>query len=264
MLGDLITSVRKIPHAIRNTWMSEKANVKAIVLFFFLLLLAVDLYAYQLSPLSVTYSPSGIDSTKAYTITNDSDLPIAIEVKAYKRFIDTDGNEYTELAPQYFSIQPAKMIIRPQSSQIVRVQYRGPKTVTKEMSFRIVSEQITYSQGASLKQGNQMINFLFVYGTAAYVKPTKVIESVTGSAVYMDGKIEITIANTGSVHQILDNLSVTISDQSKSYKLTEEELEGLKGVNLLTDTRLIKTIECPEMIGGASSYRVDVKYSFSY
>ena len=239
----------------------EISRVFLLVVF---LLFASKVWAYQLSPLSVTYSPNGIESTKAYTITNDSDSPIAIEMKVYKRFVDINGKEYTEEAPQYFSIQPQKMIIKPQSTQIIRVQYRGPRTVTKEMSFRIVSEQIAYSQGATIQQGNQMINFLFVYSTAAYVEPTRVIERVSSSARVIDGKLELTLENTGSVHQLLDNLSVALSSSKGNYTLSDSELEGMTGVNLLTDSKLIKTIECPEQLKGANSFDVDISYDFTY
>lgn len=244
--------------------MERKIVYKAILIALFIII-ASNIYAYQLSPLSVSYSTSGADSTKAYTITNDSDSPIAIEMKVYKRFVSESGEEYTELSPEYFSVQPSKMIIKPQSSQIVRVQYRGPRTVTKEMSFRIVSEQIAYSKGAALQQGSQMINFLFVYSTAAYVKPSRVIENVTGSARLLDdGKLEIVIENTGSVHQILEGLSVGVKSGSYTYTLTKEELEGLDGINLLTDSRLVKTIECPAGLVGKTNYSVDLDYNFSY
>ncbi len=43
-----------------------------------LLLLPFALMAYQLSPLNVTYDPTGAGSAKVYTIVNDSDAPIAI------------------------------------------------------------------------------------------------------------------------------------------------------------------------------------------
>ena len=133
-------------------------NVRRAILL--LLFLAVTLFgaaAYQLSPLNVTYDPTGAGSAKVYTIVNDSDSPIAIEVRAVKRSIDIDGNEYNEDVPQYFSIQPNKMIIRPDSTQLVRVQYRGPSTVTKELSFRIISEQIPMPSGASEQEAGQMI-----------------------------------------------------------------------------------------------------------
>lgn len=238
---------------------------KYLFLLILLLFCLSSLSAYQLSPLSVTYQPTGTDSVKAYTITNDSDSPIAIEMKVYKRFIDEDGNEYTEEAPAYFSVQPSKMIIRPQTSQIVRVQYRGPRTVTKEMSFRIVSEQIAYSQGASVQQGSQTINFLFVYSTAAYVAPSRVVESVSATAVKQDGNLKVTVANTGSVHQMMNSLAVTVKGNDGSeYSLSEAELEGKTGVNLLTDSSLVFTIPMPEVLASATSYTATASYDYSY
>ena len=151
---------------------------KKISVFLVLMFVTMAVFAYQLTPLSVTYDPRGAGSAKVYTITNDSDSPIAIQVKPFKRMVDADGNEFTESANAYFSIQPQKMIIKPQSTQLVRVQYRGPQTVTKEMSFRIQAEQIPYSLGASKEETGQTISFLFVYSTSAYVKPSRVVESV--------------------------------------------------------------------------------------
>ena len=144
---------------------------KVIFLISILMVFSAALFAYQLSPLSATYDPTGAGSARVYTITNDSDSPIAIEINAYSRNIDLDGNEYTEDASAYFQIQPRRMIIRPQSSQLVRVQYRGPQTVTREMAYRIISEQIPYSVGASEEESGQMISFLFVSSTSAYVRP---------------------------------------------------------------------------------------------
>lgn len=242
-------------------------NVRRAILL--LLFLAVTLFgaaAYQLSPLNVTYDPTGAGSAKVYTIVNDSDSPIAIEVRAVKRSIDIDGNEYNEDVPQYFSIQPSRMIIKPDSTQLVRVQYRGPQTVTKELSFRIISEQIPMPVSASSEGAAQMISFLFVYSTSAYVKPSVVVENVTGTASLNDeGKLEIILENTGSVHQMLNELSITVSgDNGGSYVLTEEELTPVTGQNLLTDSRLRTVIEVPEELAGSSSYTVSLTYDFSY
>ena len=235
----------------------------------FLILFAVTVFtagAYQLSPLNVTYDPTGAGCAKVYTIVNDSDSPIAIEVSAVKRSIDIDGNEYNEEVPQYFSIQPNKMIIRPDSTQLVRVQYRGPSTVTKELSFRIVSEQIPMPSGASDQEAGQMISFLFVYSTSAYVRPSRVVESVTGTASVNDeGKLEIVLENTGSVHQMLNSLAITVTgDNGAQYVLTEGELEPVTGQNLLTDSKLRTVIEVPEELAGCTAYTVAVSYDFSY
>ena len=238
------------------------------VLLATLLMVAVltSALAYQLSPLSATYDPSGAGSARVYTITNDSDSPIAIEINAYSRNIDIDGNEYTEDASSYFQIQPRRMIIRPQSSQLVRVQYRGPQTVTREMAYRIISEQIPYSVGASEEESGQMISFLFVYSTSAYVRPSRVVERVSTEAyVNAEGKLEIRIENTGSVHQMLNSLSVTVTgDNGSSYTLSEEELSPISGQNLLAGSVLRVVIDMPEALDGAAGFQADADYEYSY
>ena len=239
---------------------------KRIAAAFIMLLLPFTLMAYQLSPLNVTYDPTGAGSAKVYTIVNDSDSPIAIEVRAEQRIIDIDGNEANQDGSAYFSIQPNRMIIRPDSTQLVRVQYRGPQTVTRELSFRIISEQIPMPRGAQEEESGQMISFLFVYSTSAYVRPSRVVESVTSSVnTTSDNKLEIILENTGSVHQMLNDLSITLTgDNGSTYTLTEEELQPLSGQNLLTDSKLRTVIEIPEIISGSNSFTASVSYDYEY
>lgn len=235
------------------------------LVFTILFLLTPSVFAYQLSPLNVTYDPTGSNSQKVYTIVNDSDSPIAVELKAVKRNIDIDGTESNDDASAYFLIQPSKMIIKPQSTQLVRVVYRGPRTVTKELNFRIISEQIPYSVGVSQPESGQMISFLFVYSTSAYVKPSRIVEKVSATAVEnADGKLEITFENNGSVHQLLNNLSVTVNGGSGSYLLTDEDMGNIKGNNLLTDSKLRIVMDMPEILNDSTSYDVDFSYDYSY
>lgn len=236
------------------------------VIALLLALLPASLMAYQLSPLNATYEPTGAGSAKVYTIVNDSDSPIAIEVRAVKRSIDIDGNEYTEDASPYFTIQPAKMIIRPQSTQLVRVQYRGPQALTQEQSFRIIAEQIAMPQSAQEQTSGQMISFLFVYSTSAYVKPSRIVESISSEAYINDeGMLEVMIHNTGSVHQLLNNIAITVSSaEGDSYQFTEADLESITGSNLLTDSSRRVVIDVPEILAGDTGLSAEVTYSYSY
>lgn len=236
------------------------------LVFTILFLLTPSVFAYQLSPLNVTYDPTGSNSQKVYTIINDSDSPIAIELKAVKRNIDLDGQEYLEDASNYFQIQPAKTIIKPQSSQLIRVQYRGPKAITKEQSFRIISEQIPFSSGASQQEKGQMINFLFVYSTSAYVKPSRVIEKVEAAvSETSEGKLEIIFENTGSVHQMLNDLKVTIKGASGAqYTLTDDEMGDIKGANLLCSSKLRIIIPRPDVFSASDNLSVDFSYNYRY
>ena len=239
---------------------------RLFALLFLLTFMSLALFAYQFSPLNVTFEPSGGGSAKVYTIINDSDSAIAIEVSAVKRSITIDGEEYNEDASQYFTIQPSKMIINPQSTQLVRVQYRGPRTVTEELSFRIISEQIPYSTGAKSEGEGQMISFLFVYSTSAYVQPGKIVEKVeTTASINEDEKLEIVFTNKGSVHQLLNDLSVTIKGNNGSnYTLTDEDMGAIKGSNLLCGASLRIVMDVPSALSGAKSFTPEIKYNYSW
>ena len=218
---------------------------RALASVLVLLFISSALMAYQLSPLNVTYAPTGADSAKVYTITNDSDSPIAIEVTAEQRIIDLDGNEVNQDGSAYFSIQPSRMIIPADTTQLVRVQYRGPSTVTRELSFRIVAEQIPMPRGA---------------------QEAEFVESVSTSVSRNDeGKLEVILENTGSVHQMLNSLSITLhGDDGSTYVLDEDELAPVSGKNLLTNSRLRTVIGIPASLRGASVITADVDYDFSY
>ena len=239
---------------------------RLFALLFLLAFMSLALFAYQFSPLNVTFEPSGGGSAKVYTIVNDSDSAIAIEVSAVNRSITIDGEEDNEYASQYFTIQPSKMIINPQSTQLVRVQYRGPRTVTEELSFRIISEQIPYSTGAKSEGEGQMISFLFVYSTSAYVQPGKIVEKVeTTASINEDEKLEIVFTNKGSVHQLLNDLSVTIKGNNGSnYTLTDEDMGAIKGSNLLCGASLRIVMDVPSALSGAKSFTPEIKYNYSW
>lgn len=92
------------------------------------------------------------------------------------------------------------------------------------------------------------------------------VERVVSSAsLNEEGKLEIRIENTGSVHQMLNNLSVTINgDDGTSYALIEEEMGSISGQNLLAGSTLRIVLDVPEVLSGASAYTVEVGYDYSY
>ncbi|WP_245535464.1 fimbria/pilus periplasmic chaperone [Sphaerochaeta pleomorpha] len=214
-----------------------------------------NLFAYQFSPLEQVFGPTGAESTKTYTILNDGDDSIAIEISAMFRDQDELGAEINTPATAYFSIVPNKVIVKPQSSQIVRVQYRGPKTVTNELAFRLKAEQIPYSKGKdSTEKG--MFNFLYIYTTSLYVSPSKAIENIMVRSIVPtvadDGAetMAITVSNLGNVHQLLVASILEITD-SKGNSVTlegTEALSGFDGMNVLAKKTVTKQVPWPAVL----------------
>lgn len=243
-------------------------NTKVLLLAVFFLFLATSVFAFQFSPLTQVFSVNGPNATKTYTITNDSDEPIAVEVSVLRRDQDASGNEVNADASAYFSIQPARSIIQPQSSLIVRAQYRGPQTVTSELSFRIKAEQIQYSQGRTTSN-QSMFNFLYVYISSVYIQPSKVTERVVVSSVTPSNKadmLDIKLTNTGTVHQVLDDLTINILDGDGNLVSLKgnEALPELNGLNLLARKTVTKSVPWPAGLSRNSTYKATLTYDFSY
>ena len=237
---------------------------KLTVLLLILLVGITSVFAYQVSPLSAEFEARGKESSKVYTITNDGDRQIAIELKAHIRKQNPDGSETLDDASQFFTIQPSKVIIAPGSSQLIRVQYRGPQP-KREANFRIIADQIALPVSADDPHANDMINFLFVYSTVAYVKPPKVVEKVQAVAGMLpDGRIKIEMRNTGSVHQVLTDLKIQVQGPTGTYTLTPEETEQFQGYNILTGTTLQLVTENPMDLGASSNSDLRVRVSYDY
>lgn len=241
---------------------------------------AANLFAFQFSPLTQEFDSSGPGSAKTYTIVNDSDQPIALQISALTRSQDAkNGDEINTPASNYFTIVHPKTIVQPQSSEIVRVLYKGPSSVSSELAFRIRAEQLPYSLGKN-DNNNSMFNFLYVYTTSAYVTPANIVENVIVRKVAPSTKIEqvkdadgnlsdntvdtmaVTLSNMGTVHQSLSDVTLIVSDSTgKTVKLEgAEQLSGLLATNVLAKKTITKQIPWPSEL----SRDPGVKYRFSF
>jgi fimbrial chaperone protein len=245
----------------------KRTTILALVVLFVSL---SSIHAYQFSPLEQVFQPTGAESTKTYTIVNDSNDSIAISISALIRDQDAQGAELNTPADAYFSIVPNKLVVPPQSSWVVRVQYRGPKTVTNELSFRLKAEQIPYSQGKS-STDKGMFNFLYIYTTSLYVQPSKVVENVAIRSVAPtaaeDGSptMAVTLVNMGTVHQLLVSGILEVKDSKGNTVVLQgaEALPSLDGMNLLAKKTVTKQIPWPAELSRSPgvTYQATIKYS---
>lgn len=239
--------------------------MKKIILMFITLMIPLSLWAFQFSPLEKTFSPSGEGSQGTYTIVNDTDDSIAISLSVVQRDQAADGSEIRKESKE-FQVSPSKIVVAPQSTVIVRVKYNGSQTVAVEKSYRLIAEQIPYSQGKNQTQG-AMFNFLFVYATSLYVEPSdKVVQvDVPKVSSHTDEEgtrwLDVTVRNRGNVHRILLDATLTVKDDKGNQVTIEgDRMEGISGFNLLARKTVTKSIPWPEGLEG-SSFTGTLKYS---
>ncbi len=210
-------------------------------------------YAFQFSPMDQTFEASGANSQKTYTIVNDSDEEIAVQLSILVRSQDSEGNEIREKTSKEFQLSASQVRVKPNSTYVIRVKYRGSSTVTTEKAYRLIAEQKNLSGGKE-QESTTMFNFLYVYVTSLYVAPAKTVENVQlqGLAVSEDEEgnkyLDVTISNKGNVHKLLNGLVLTVTDPSGNTVTleTSEQLLGLSGANILAKKTITKSIPLPE------------------
>lgn len=248
----------------------EKRKLFILIL---LVMLVAPAFAFQFSPFAeMVFEPTGINSSKNYTIINDSDDSIAVEISALTRDLDSSGNEINGDASKYFRINPSKIIVKPQSTMVVNVRYVGPSTNTVELPFSIKAQQIRYSQGKN-QESQAMFNILFVYMAPMYVLPSKSIVNISVGDITAgydeEGNqvMNVSILNRGNVHQKLKEAELTIADDSGN-RITlsgSEELGKIDGFNIFARKKVDIEIPWPEELPfpgeGEGKYQAILDYS---
>ncbi len=228
-------------------------------------------FAYQFSPLDQSFEPTGVNSQKVYTIVNDSEDQIAIELAVYERSQDEYGNEIRTNASKEFRITPAsKVVVQPQSTMVITVKYLGTSTVTVEKSYRLLASQIAYSQGKS-QTSQSMFNFMYNYATSLYVVPSQTVENVsvasTKAVVDAEGNqlLELRFRNSGNVHQHLRELSLTVADTNGNTVTIDDPttLAGVDSMLILARKTITKTIPWPEGLpfNASGRYSTTLEYT---
>ena len=173
--------------------------------------------AYDLKPIVVQLTPSGAGAAQQMTITNSHKVPIAIEVKAFRREQLPDGSDKLTAENDDIIISPPQMVIQPGSSQAFKVRWIGDPKPTREQAFRIVTTQLPINF-KSQQQGevNAKLNLTYKYEAALYVVPagSAPLATLSGAAPVKDDKgvtwLELTIKNDGNARALLDKPAVTL------------------------------------------------------
>lgn len=207
--------------------------------------------AFTLKPFVAEFAPSGKGANKTYKIQNDSAKPIAVQISMTDRRVDLDGNETNSDAEDDFLVYPPQMIIPPNTTQTVRVQYIGKPNPAAELAYRIVAEQLPVKLDKS-KEGAGGVALMVRYSGAIYIVPPGAkgrleVESVRAAS--RDGKkqLEITLVNSGNRHVIPKEPKLRLAGSSgPQAQLSESQLPGLDSTNVLAGKRRRLLFDWPE------------------
>jgi fimbrial chaperone protein len=178
------------------------------------------------------------ENTTLFYLENDSELPIAIQVSIATREMDSNGVEKNNIVKDDFNFYPAQIIIPPNEKRSVKVSYMGKDRPKKELSYRLIAEQLPIELEKS-KKNKKSIKVLLRYVAALYVSDEAFNSEVGLKNLTADEKnISLTLNNNGTKHQVLSDLSLKFIDE-KSHNETvfsALELKGVSGENILADS----------------------------
>ncbi len=231
-----------------------------ILPFAFLLLISIfsqQANALQMEPLSLVLKPSGGGSSQTLRVTNNSGKPIAVQFNITTRQ-QLNNKEIRHPADDQFMIYPPQTIIPAHTTQKIRVKWLGSTKLASEKAYRLIAEQVYVSLE---KEDKSAVRMLMTLVGSLYIQPSKTNSKLVVKKVQSQGnKLAITVSNTGTRHQLMKKMLLTLNNEDKTLTLDNNHLKGLIGNNILAGATRTFTIPLPTgFANGQWKARLDSK-----
>ncbi|MGK7892002.1 MAG: molecular chaperone [Leptolyngbyaceae cyanobacterium] len=211
--------------------------------------------SYQLSPNSMTLSPNGSRATGVFQVTSTGTEPVAIEVRIYERQMDINGVEARPDAEEEFMVYPPQILLQPGETQTIRVTWLGEPDVFSEQAYRLITEQLPINLDTSGTAPSDIqvgITALYRYVASVYVSPRGAESDVQLNANHevRDGSDALVLSfdNQGTAHQLLSDLTLTLTAGNDQVELGPDQLRGVAGENVLAQHQREFVLPWPEAL----------------
>lgn len=189
------------------------------------LCLSVQALAYTVEPTTLRLGGSGGDSSAFLRLSNRAAKPVAVEIAINEFDRDLDGRGVLgREADDDFIIYPAQVILMPGDETNVQVRWIGEAGSKVERAFSLTTREVSIprkdqEQSEAVEAGGEgariNINVLTNYDVRIYVTPRgakpKLTVEATNIRAQSDGNVlEVTLANQGTAHQPLRDLSLVL------------------------------------------------------
>ena len=219
-----------------------RAGLFSLCLGFLLCLAPLPAAAFRFIPFTADFDPSGPGANQTFRVENNSDAQIAVEVTVFRRLMNLDGSDELTEAEDDFVVFPTQIVLEPERSQIVRVQWIGNPEPEQELAYRIIAEQLPVDLEPSEGSGGS-VRILVRYVGSIYVRPAGaradvVLQGAAAEEAGGERQLSVTLHNRGQAHAILRNLSLSLEGEANgaaavALALGAEQLGGMNGENVL-------------------------------
>lgn len=245
--------------------MFSKSPVR-LLSFVLLTLFSVSSWAFKVSPMVQSFTPSGKDATQNFVIENTGEKILAVKISAKLRGFDKTGKELREDTKD-LTIYPPQFTVDPGKKRLVRVSYVGENKLEKESAYRLIVQQLP----VEFKDGKQKIssetvniNFLLRYLASIYITPPEVHAKIEVEDLKISAnEISFTLHNSGGAHQVLSRAQLALREKDKEtpfLKVPEEAIEkNLGAENLLAGMKKKYTLKVRNKLDPKKSWILDIK-----
>lgn len=212
-------------------------------------------YAFKLSPMTQQLVLNGEKRKAMFTITNDSEKPIAVQAEITKRLMDEYGKEENQAVEEEFLIFPDQLIIQPGERRAIQVTWLGKEKVVVEQPFRFVAEQLPVDMSQKKKKKSN-IKILLKYRAAFYLTPVEASSKIMlaqDKVLVEKGSFELFLKNEGTKHEILKNFVLKVGSEKGEVSLPFSKLKGVFGENVLAKQSRRFKVSLPEKLKGVDS-----------
>lgn len=214
------------------------------LLFALLLCNTSSAFAFRFSPIYATIRPNGKENSATFTVENNQNEKVAIQLRVVKREEDTDGIESNETVAADFNLFPTQLLMGPGQVKKVRLTWTGKDIPKEELPFRLLAEQLDI-QGLEAKKTTKAgkIKILMAYRASVYVEPPNVQANVVTEETQVikenkESKLNFILKNNGTKHQVMVEpiLAIAFKDENQkdvSISLEGKDLAAINDLNLL-------------------------------
>lgn len=189
---------------------------------------------------------SGGHHTEVLTLANVEDEPVVVQVSAM-RWSQDKGEEQLEETRDIL-VTPPVLQIGPKSEQIVRVALRQPPDAARELSYRIVFQEVPQTaatQSMGLRVALRLSVPVFIAPAAG-----KAVSDVAWEARWLaDGKLEVAAINRGTAHLQVSDFEVQLADAGS-------KIRGITSKYVLPGSRMSWMLTPPADAGHQGPIRI--------
>lgn len=196
--------------------------------------------ALTVSPVQVEITSVGKTGRGQFTVTNESQAPIPIEITVQKMTLGETGERTYSKAPDNLLILPAQVLIAPGASQVFRLQWVGDPMLQESHSFMVNVNQIP----VKLQGNTSAVQVVMSLGVNVNVAPPQGAPSlrIVSTGVTTDAKTgkrhpTVTVENPTKIHALLPQSTIRFSSGAWSHTANGDWIGDRVGIGLVQPGR---------------------------